>query len=109
MSCSKVIQLIHSRSESELFCSEIERYSAYGFKSRVPSPSPPDPQGARADVLYESAFKESQPVATGWDFYCSALSFIPIFRSRHARRRLARNSEIGFLPFPVHRLAEAAN
>jgi hypothetical protein len=55
------------------FAQSSNKYSAYGSRAGCLHRRPPDPQGARADVLYESAFKESQPVATGWDFfYCSA-------------------------------------
>ena len=53
---------------SELFYTDIERHAAQGDPCRTLYATPPPPK-AFAPVVYASAFKEPQLVATGWGVF----------------------------------------
>src|ERR1700683_2734730 len=62
----------YTADQSEQFDTDIEKRAAQSERyGRLP---PPTPQSARA-CLSRIAFTESQPVATGWGFFCGAFSF----------------------------------
>ena len=67
---------------SELFYTDVEKHSAQGDECRALYPTPPAPK-AFVPVVYASAIKEPQPVATGWDVF----SGIQIHRYNKKRLR----------------------
>src|ERR1700683_2317684 len=63
----------YTADQSEQFDTDIEKRAAQSERYRALAP-PDTPKRPCVFVAY--AFTESQPVATGWGFFCGAFSFL---------------------------------